>query len=147
MARRNLWEPMTSLMTMQQAMDRLYDEAYGRRRDWRAERVELLPVDAYSTPEELVIMASVPGVDPESVDITIEGDTLTIRGERRQPEEDVDYVIQERRFGPFSRTLTLNVSVQAEKAEAVFEHGVLKLTVPKAEEVKPRQIKVKSRSE
>jgi HSP20 family protein len=130
---------------MQQAMDRLYDETYGRRQDWRPrERVELLPVDAYSTPEELVILASVPGLNPEDVDIMIEGDTLTIRGETQPSPEGAEYVIQERRFGPFSRTLTLNVPVQSEKAEAVFENGVLKLIIPKAEEVKPRQIKVKS---
>ncbi|MBN1661218.1 MAG: Hsp20/alpha crystallin family protein [Anaerolineae bacterium] len=147
MARRNLWEPLGTLMTMQQAMDRLYDEAYGRRPEYRqSERVELLPVDAYSTPEEVVILASVPGLNPEDVDITIEGETLTIRGATLPPQEDVDYVIQERRFGPFSRTLTLNVPVQAEKAEAAFENGVLKLTIPKAEKIKPRQIKVKSGS-
>jgi HSP20 family protein len=146
MARRNLWEPLGTLMTMQQAMDRLYDETYGRKQDWRQQRVELLPVDAYSTPEEIVILASVPGLNPEDVDITIEGETLTIRGETKPAATDADYVIQERRYGPFSRTLTLNVPVQAEKADAVFENGVLKLTVPKAEEVKPRQIKVKSGS-
>jgi HSP20 family protein len=147
MARRNIWEPLGTLMTMQQAMDRLYDETYGRRQDWRrGERVELLPVDAYSTPEKVVILASVPGLNPEDVDITIEGETLTIRGTTQPVAENVDYVIQERRFGPFSRTLTLNVPVQAEKAEAVFENGVLTLTIPKAEEVKPRQIKVKSGS-
>ncbi|HSJ58598.1 MAG TPA: Hsp20/alpha crystallin family protein [Anaerolineae bacterium] len=147
MARRNIWEPLGTLMTMQQAVDRLYDETYGRRQDWRrGERVELLPVDAYSTPEKVVILASVPGLSPEDVDITIEGETLTIRGTIQPPAENVDYVIQERRFGPFSRTLTLNVPVQAEKAEAVFENGVLTLTIPKAEEVKPRQIKVKSGS-
>ena len=144
MGRRNIWEPLGTLMTMQQAMDRLYDETYGRRQ--QSERVELLPVDAYSTPEELVILASVPGLNPGDVDITIEGETLTIRGATQPPEGNVDYVIQERRFGPFSRTLTLNVPVQPEKAEAVFENGVLKLIIPKAEEVKPRQIKVKGGS-
>jgi len=142
MARKNFWEPVGTLMTMQQAMDRLYDETYGRRQP--NERVELLPVDAYSTPEELVILASVPGLNPEDVDITIEGETLTIRGTTQPPQPNADYIIQERRCGPFSRTLTLNVPVQAEKAEAVFENGVLKLTIPKAEEVKPRQIRVKS---
>ena len=145
MGRRNVWEPMTDLVAMEQAMDRLFDEAYGQRgRGWRrGERVHRLPVDVYSTTEELVIQAAVPGLNPEDVEITIEGEMLTIKGERRSPLENVDYVIQERRFGPFTRTLALNVVVQADEAEAVFEKGLLTLTIPKAEEVRPKVIKVK----
>jgi len=77
--------------------------------------------------------------------IAIEGDTLTIRGELRPPLENVEYLFQERLCGAFSRTLTLNVPVDADKAEAVFENGVLTLTLPKAEEIRPRVIKVKSK--
>jgi HSP20 family protein len=113
------------------------------RLDWRQEqRADLLPVDAYSTANELVITASVPGANPEEVEISIEGETLTIRGETKPPLENVEYVIQERRFGPFSRTLTLGIPVKADQAEAVFDRGVLTLTIPKAEEVRPRVIKV-----
>ncbi len=145
MGRRN-WDPITDWMTMQRAVDRLLDEAWERRSGWRrGERVMPLPVDVYSTADELVIQASVPGVDPEAVEITIEGDTLTIQGDLGQPRDDVDYHIQERRFGPFARTLTLNLPVQADKAEAVFEKGVLTLTIPKAEEIRPKVIKVKSK--
>ncbi|MEE9615840.1 MAG: Hsp20/alpha crystallin family protein [Anaerolineae bacterium] len=79
------------------------------------------------------------------VDIIVEGDILTIRGELRPPLENVDYLFQERLCGAFSRTLTLNVPVDAGKAEAVFENGVLMLTLPKAEETKPRVIRVKSK--
>jgi HSP20 family protein len=136
---------MTDLVAMEQAMDSLFDEAYGRQvRGWRrGERVHRLPVDVYSTAEELVIQAAVPGLNPEDVKITIEGKMLTIKGERRSPLENVDYIIQERRFGPFARTLALNVVVQADEAEAVFEKGLLTLTIPKAEEVRPKVIKVK----
>jgi len=74
-----------------------------------------------------------------------EGDTLTIRGELRPPLDNVEYLFQERSHGAFARTLMLNVPVAAEKAEAVFENGVLTLTLPKAEEVKPKVIKVKSK--
>jgi HSP20 family protein len=131
---------------MQQALDRLFDETYGQRSsEWRrGERVDVLPVDAYATGNELVIKASVPGVDPEDVEITIEGETLTIKGNSQAPLDNVEYVIQERRYGPFSRTLTLNVPIKAEDAEALFEKGVLTLTIPKAEEVRPKVIKVKS---
>jgi HSP20 family protein len=147
MGRRRAWYPAADLVTMQEAMGRFFDEAWDRRGvGWRqGERVYPLPVDVYSTPDELVVLASVPGVNPEEVEITIEGETLIIKGERKSPLENVDYHIQERRFGPFSRTLTLNVPVQADQAEALFESGVLTLTIPKAEEVRPRVIKVKSK--
>jgi HSP20 family protein len=102
-------------------------------------------VDVYSTPEELVIIAAVPGVDPEDVDISIEGDNLHIKVEYNAPLENVDYVFQERPYGTFERTLTFNVPIQADKAEAVFEKGMLTLTVPKAEEIKPKIIKVKAK--
>jgi len=147
MARRQSWDPVADMVTMQQAMDRLYDDAWGRRgMGWRqGERVAALPVDVYSTANELVIRASVPGVAPEDVEITIEGDTLTIRGETKAPLDNVDYHIQERRYGPFGRMLTLNVPVQAEQAEATFENGELVLVIPKAEEVRPKVIKVKGK--
>ncbi len=147
MGRRRGWDPITDLVAMQQAMDRLYDEAWGRRgAGWRqGERVAVLPVDVYSTANELVIKASVPAADPEDVEITIEGDTLTIKGEISAPLENVDYHIQERRYGRFGRTLTLNVPVEADQAEATFEKGELTLIIPKAEEVRPKVIKVQSK--
>ncbi len=147
MARRRGWDPVADLVTMQQAMDRLYDDAWSRRgMGWRqGERVTALPLDVYSTDNDLVIKASVPGTDPQDVEITIEGDTLTIKGETKGVLENVDYHLQERRYGPFARTLTLNVQIEAEQAEAVFENGELTLTLPKAAEVRPKTIKVKSR--
>ncbi|MFC2046564.1 Hsp20/alpha crystallin family protein [Chloroflexota bacterium] len=147
MGRRNVWDPRSDPVAMQRAMDRLFDENWGRRGfGWRrSEHVHLLPVDVYSTPNELVIHASVPGLDPGDVEITIEGETLTIKGERRSPLENVDYHIQERRYGQFSRTLTLNMPIEVEGAEAVFEKGVLTLMIPKAEEARPKVIKVTSK--
>jgi HSP20 family protein len=147
MARRRIWEPVTDLLTMQQAMDRLYDDTWGRRgMGWRqGERVAALPVDVYSTDNELVVRAWVPGVAPEDVEISIEGDTLTIKGETKAPLDNVDYHIQERSYGPFGRVLTLNMPVQAEQAEATFENGELVLVIPKTEEVRPKVIKVKGK--
>ena len=147
MGRRRSWDPITDLVTMQQAMDRMFDEAWERRGGgWRrGERVAALPVDVYSTANELVVQASVPGLNAEEIEITIEGDTLTIKGETKPPLDNVEYHIQERRFGPFGRTLTLNVPVQAEQAEASFDKGLLTLTIPKAEEVRPKVIQVKSK--
>ena len=90
-------------------------------------------------------MANMPGVKPENVEITIEGDTLTIKGERPTPIENVDYVLQERTYGKFQRTLNINIPVDANKAEAKFEDGLLTLVVPKAEAVKPKTIQVVSK--
>ena len=143
------WEPFKDLMTLREAMDRLFEDSMVRPGPrWTATeaRCELL-LDVYTTGEELVIVASVPGLKPEDVEITIEGETLTIRGTTPGPLENVEYVIQERRAGAFSRALTLNVPVKAEGAEAVFENGVLTLTIPKAEEVRPKVIKVQSREQ
>jgi HSP20 family protein len=141
------WDPVTDLVTMQQALDRLYDDAWaGRDAEWRqGQRVNTLPVDVYSTANELVVKAAVPGIEPEDVEITIEGDKLTIRGELNAPLDNVDYHIQERRFGPFGRTLTLNVPIEADGAEATFQNGELTLVIPKAQEVRPKVIQVKSK--
>lgn len=149
MARRRGWGPVTDLVTMRQAMDDLFDEAWTRRSmGWRqSERIAALPLDAYSTDNELVIKASVPGVAPEDVQITIEGDTLIIKGELKAPLENVEYHIQERRHGAFGRTLTLNVPVEAEQAEATFERGELTLIIPKSEEIRPKVIQVKSKQD
>jgi HSP20 family protein len=140
-------DPRAEWETMWELMDRMADEGWGRRGLGLrgGERVHLLPVDVYATQNELVIQASVPGLNAEDVEITIEGETVTIKGERKAPLENVDYYIQERRFGPFGRTITLNIPVQAEAAEAVFEKGVLTLTIPKAEEIRPKVITVKSK--
>jgi len=143
------WDPWREMMTLREAMDRLFEESFVRpTRNWgegTRERPFRLPLDVYTTPEEIVITASLPGLTPDEVDITIEGDTLSIRGELRPPLENVEYLFQERPYGAFSRTLTLNVPVDADKAEAVFENGVLTLTLPKSEETKPKVIKVKGK--
>jgi HSP20 family protein len=145
--RRHPWRETT---TLREAMNQLFEESMVRPQAQRwiegpQERERRLPLDVYTTPEEIVISASLPGLTPDEVDISIEGETLTIRGELRQPLENVTYLFQERAYGTFSRTLTLNVPVEAENAEAVFENGVLTLTLPKAEETKPKVIKVKNK--
>lgn len=143
------WNPWREMMTLRDAMDQLFEESFVRpARGWgkgSQEQPFRLPLDVYTTPEEIVIVVSLPGLTSDEVDIVIRGDTLTIRGELRPPLENVTYLFQERPYGTFSRTLTLNVAVEAEKAKAVFENGTLTLTLPKAEETKPKIIKVKSK--
>lgn len=143
------WNPWREMTTLREATDRLLEDSLVRpTRSWgdgSVERPFKLPLDVYTTPEEIVIVASLPGLTPDEVDIAIEGDSLTIRGKLRAPLENVEYLSEERPYGALSRTLTLNVPVDADKAEAVFENGVLTLTLPKAEESKPKVIKVKGK--
>ena len=142
------WDPYRDLITLREAMNRLFEESYVRPgTPWSAGEGQeycAVPIDIYQTDEDLVVQAVVPGVAPEDVEITVEGDTLTLRGEMKGPIENVNYVIRERPCGKFQRSLRLNIPVQADKAEATFDKGILTLTIPKHEEVKPKQIKVKT---
>jgi len=101
-----------------------------------------LPVDAWSTEEALFLTASVAGLRAEDIEITLNEDVLTIRGELQAPAGDVDYVLHERYHGRFERRLTLNVPVDITAAEASCENGVLRLRLPKAAEVRPQRITV-----
>lgn len=143
------WSPWRDMVTLREATDRLLEDSFVRpQRTWEegsSERAFQLPLDVYTTPEEIVVTAAFPGLTPDEVDISIEGDVLTVRGELRAPLENVDYLLRERPYGVFSRKLTLNVPVDAVKAEAVFENGILTLTLPKAEDTKPKVIKVKKK--
>ena len=147
----NSWEPIRDLVTLREAMNNLFEESFVRPPSTRWLRARAqegrceLPIDAYVTSDDLVIVSQVPGLSPEDVEITIEDDTLSIKGEFKASDADIDYMIQERPYGTFCRTLRLNIPVQPDKAEAVFDKGVLVLTLPKAEEVKPKIIKVKAK--
>lgn len=138
------WDPFREAVTLREAMDRVFEDSYVPSSGVRTQRPRTyqLPIDAYVTPEEIVIVASMPGVKPEDVEITLEGDTLTIRGNRPAPMENVQYVLQERSFGPFERTLTINVPVDQARAEAHFDNGLLTLSIPKAERAKAKTIQV-----
>lgn len=140
------WDPFRDVVTLREAMDRMMEDSVASRRQGqqRGRRFQL-PLDAYVTPEEIVIVANMPGVKPEEVEIILEGDTLTIKGERPAPLENVDYVLQERQFGTFQRTVSINVPIDSTHAEAHFENGLLTLTIPKAESAKPKTIQVVSR--
>ncbi len=143
------WEPFRDLISLRKAMDRLFEESFIRPRAGRLAPLSVgaLAVDMYETDQDVVIKSSVPGVKTEDLDITITGDTLTIKGETKTEEkvERANYIRQERRYGAFCRSLILPTTIVAEKAKAEFENGVLTLTLPKAEEVKPKSIKVKAK--
>ena len=143
------WEPFSQLMSLREAMDRLFEESFVRPgRRWLAPlEMPRLALDMYETEDDVVVKATIPGVKPEDIDITITGDTLSIRGEAEEETEvkRENYIRQERRYGAFSRSVTLPSGVETEKAEASFENGILTLQIPKAEEVKPKVIKVKTK--
>ena len=134
--------PWRELDRVQHAMNRFFDEGFVRPVERRLPQCDCLPVDVQTTPESFVIKADVPGDKPEDVNVTIEGDTLTIKATLPEPLEDVEYSLRERSGGDFERTLHFNVPVQADAAEATFENGVLSLVVPKADVVKPTRIAI-----
>ena len=106
------------------------------------ERVYRLPVDAYITEENVVLTASVAGLNVDDLEITMDDDQLIIRGEINGVEEDANYVLQERFHGKFERRLQVNIPVDMQGVEATYEQGVLRIVLPKAEEAKPHRITV-----
>jgi HSP20 family protein len=140
-----LWDPFRDVVSLRDAMNALLQESFVRPASLLSQDGSaVLPVDVSETDNEFVIRASVPGVKPEDVQITVQGDTLTIRGESKSEEEKKGerWHLRERRCGAFQRSLALGTPVEADKAQAHHDHGVLTLTLPKAEAAKPRQIKV-----
>jgi HSP20 family protein len=143
------WEPMRDMVTLRDAMDHLFDEAFTR--PWNqgdgGRGLGMPAVDMYQTDDEVVVKMAVPGMKPEDVQISVTGDTLSIKGETKEETDTKEkaYHIREQRWGSFERTLTLPTAVRSEKAQAEFENGVLKVTLPKAEEVKPKTITVKAK--
>ena len=142
------WEPIRDLVTLREAMDRLLTESFVRPgAAFPAVGMEGPAVDMYQTKDDIVVKAAVPGVKPEDIEISVTGDMLTIKGELKEEEkiEEGNYLRQERRYGQFTREFALPTQVNADKARAEFEHGVLTLHLPKAEEVKPKSIRVKAK--
>jgi HSP20 family protein len=129
-------------------MSTLFQESFIRPSSLMAQDgLTSLPLDISETEDEFVIRASLPGVKPEDVQITVHGDTLTIQSETKAEEEKKGerWHLRERRSGSFQRSLSLATPVNSDKAQAQFEHGVLTLVLPKSEAAKPRQIKVGAR--
>jgi HSP20 family protein len=144
-----LWEPFREAISLRDAMNALLQESFIRPGHFPApDGPAVLPLDVCESENEFVIRASVPGVKPEDVQITVLGDTLMIRGEGRAEEEKPGerWHIRERGCGTFQRSLALGAPVKADQAQAHYEHGVLTLTLPKADEAKPRQFKINGRA-
>jgi HSP20 family protein len=141
------WEPFRKTRRMHDMIDRIMDESFLdiSRHDGLMSGV--VPVDIYQTDEDVVVKATMPGVKPEDINISITGEMLTVEGELKEEveigdEKGVRYHVRERRYGSYYRSLTLPTMVDADKASAEFENGILTLTLPKVEEVKPKTITV-----
>jgi len=131
---------------MEDALDRMWGSFVRPTRYLRPWSGEwLLPLDVYQTEDSVVVKAPVPGVKPEGMEVTIEGNTLTLRGETKAEEEarEDNYILQERRYGSFCRSVTLPGGLDTDKADASYEDGVLTLRIPRREEARPKSIKVK----
>ena len=142
------WDPFSEMATLRNTVDRLFDDV----RPWRllnpSENGDgFFPVDLYETADDVVINASIPGAAPEDIDISVTGQVLTLKGEVKADEEQKaqNYYRRERRAGTFVRQFSLPSEVDSSRADAVFENGVLRLTLPKAEAMKPKTIKVQAK--
>lgn len=136
-------DPFRDMATMRRAMDRLIDSTLGEeQREWALG----VPLDVSENEDAYLLKASLPGIDPNDIDVTYRDGVLTIKGEVREDQEVERgaYRIRERRWGSFSRSVQLPSAVKADDIEASYQNGVLRLHIPKTEEVKPKRIQIKA---
>lgn len=141
------WRPMREIARIREEMDRLFDEFFT---GWPERRRSVLEgewapsVDVAETEEDVVVTAELPGVKQSDVEITVLNDVLTLKGEKKEEKEikKENYHRIERSYGSFQRSISLPTGVQADKAKATYKDGVLTITIPKAEEAKPKSIKI-----
>jgi HSP20 family protein len=140
------WDPFRDIMTLRDRMNRLFEDMSA----YRGEEKDLAAsawapaVDIYETENEVVLTAEVPGVDEKDIEIKVEDNTLTLRGERKFEKEtkEENFHRIERAYGSFFRSFTLPTYVDHDKIEAEHENGVLKIRMPKKLELKPRKVKI-----
>ena len=139
------WEPFREFSTLQDRMNRLFRETQGNSQDESLTSSSFAPaVDVYEDEHNVTLKIEVPGIDEKDIDVRIENNTLTVHGERKieKEEKEENYRRVERQYGGFTRTFNLPPTVDAEKVQADYDKGVLKITLPKKAEAKPKQIKV-----
>ena len=148
------WRPFMDLTRWEGDMDRMMGDFFGRRaRPWWPERwfrgeeleVRAPVVDLFEEKDDIVVKAELPGMDKDNVDVNLTDHTLTIKGEKKKEEEvkEENYYRSERSYGSFLRTLELPREVHADKVKASFKNGILEVRMPKTEEAKAKEIKVK----
>jgi HSP20 family protein len=139
------WEPFRNLNTLQEQVNRLFEDSFARSRSSQAELASWAPaVDIFETENELVVKADLPDMQEKDIDVRVENNTLTVRGERKFSNEvnEDNYLRVERAYGTFTRSFSLPNTVNTESIKAEYKNGVLTVHMPKREETKPKQIKI-----
>ena len=143
------WEPFREMRRLHDMLDRAVDDAWIRQDPSEMALEGPAPVDVYETDDDVVVKAVMPGVKADEISISVDRDVLTLRGETKSEQEEKDekrdYHFREIRFSRYARSMRLPTLVDSDKAKAEFEDGILTLTLPKAEAVKPKTITVKSK--
>jgi HSP20 family protein len=138
--------PLRDVVSLREAMDRLFEDSFIRPNGWVSNNGQPLavPVDLWETKDAFHLRADLPGLSPDDIEINATADTLTLSGETNVSTDETKdgWLRQERRFGKFTRSFTLPMQIEPNKVEAKFNNGVLELVLPKAENVKPRSIKI-----
>lgn len=139
------WDPFREMSTLQERMNRLFNDQFGAITHDEALTGNFIPpVDVYEDENSIQVRLEVPGIDEKDIDIRLENNVLTVRGERKfeKDEKEENFHLVERRYGAFTRSFTLPTTVNSEDVQADYDKGVLKIRLPKRAEAKPKQIKV-----
>jgi len=142
------WNPWEDLNALQEQINQVFDNTnYQRRIPQEARARErggawAPPVEAWETESAIMLSADLPGTTIEDIDLQIEGDQLIVKGERKPSEEKRNYKRSEKLYGPFFRAFSLTTPIDRENVKASYKNGVLEVTLPKSEAIKPKQIKI-----
>jgi HSP20 family protein len=138
------WDPFQEMLNLRRTVDRLFDNV-GTDHEWSQPIMWALAVDVAENKDDIIVKASVPGINPNDLDVSYADDTLTIKGEIKSDNEvkEGQYHLRERRYGSFSRSITLPTKIKGDAIEASYQNGVVTLRLPKVEEAKPKRIAIK----
>ena len=145
--REDWWDPFTDLEKIQMQMNQLFNTSLAREGGRDAGLLDGAwnpAVDIYDSKESILVKADIPGLSKDDIEVTVHGDTLVIKGEKKHEKEvkEKDYVRTERFYGNFQRAIRLPAEVETNKVDATYKNGVLELVLPKSEKAKPKQIKL-----
>lgn len=139
------WDPFRELSTLQDRINRVFNDQITRGESEGAAKTWAPVVDILEDENDLIVRAELPGINREDIDVEVTSESLTIRGERKLDDQSKEkYLRVERAYGPFQRSFSIGVPVQPDKIKAAYRDGVLEVTIPKAEAVKPKKIEINS---
>lgn len=145
MAMMTRYEPFGNVLSLREAMDRLFEDSFVAPFGRLMQTTSIMPVDVYETEDAFVVNAFMPGLTPDDLDITVQQQVVTIHGEPKADDlNGLRPLVQERPTGQFTRTFSLPVPVDANRVGAEFRNGVLHLTLPKLEAARPHKIEIKA---